>query len=177
MKSYHKPALYCALALIAAPTSLALAGLVLPTHTPSPCHAATVSSPASDNLAALADQAADKHGVPRDIFAALVTQESNWQADVVSAAGAVGLAQVMPRTAEHHCGLAPDQLTDPANNLDCGASYLSAQFKVFGNWRLSLAGYNAGPSRVIQAGGIPAIVETQDYVQAICNAADCGGAA
>jgi soluble lytic murein transglycosylase-like protein len=186
MKSYHKPALYGALALIATPTSLALAGLVLPTHTPTPCHTAQQvpgvtklipnSSPIT-NLSELADSAADKHGIPRDIFAALVQQESAWQESAVSAVGAVGLAQIMPRTGEHHCGLSPDELTNPALNLDCGASYLAAQFHVFRDWRLALAGYNAGPSRVIQAGGIPAIVETENYVKTICGAADCGGAA
>jgi len=154
--------------------ALAIAGLVLPTHTPTvpPCHQI-----ADQSLAALADKAADRHDIPRDIFAALIQQESAWNPDAVSSAGAIGLTQVMPRTGEHHCGLTADQLTDPESNLDCGASYLSAQFKVFGDWRLALAGYNAGPSRVISAGGIPAIAETQHYVQTICAVANCGGAA
>ena len=98
------------------------------------------------------------------LIEALVWQESRWRADAVSPAGARGLAQLMPGTARE-MGVDPD---DPFANLEGGARYLREQIDRFGgNLEKALAAYNAGPGRVIQAGGIPRIRETQTYVAAI----------
>ncbi|RJQ47217.1 MAG: hypothetical protein C4534_01560 [Gaiellales bacterium] len=91
-----------------------------------------------------ARSAAMKHGVPEDLFLALVTQESGWKPDVTSKAGAYGLGQLMPGTAKE-LGVDP---TDPIQNLDGAARYLRKQFDRFGTWELALAAYNAGPGRV-----------------------------
>ncbi len=111
----------------------------------------------------MAKAAARKYGVPEDMFLKLVQQESGWNPDVVSAKGAVGLAQLLPTTADH---LGVDE-TDPQSNLDGGARYLSMMFNRFGSWKLALAAYNAGPEAVEAAGGIPDFEETQSYVAAI----------
>ena len=98
------------------------------------------------------------------LLEALVWQESRWRADAVSVAGARGLAQLMPGTARY-LGVDPD---DPMQNLEGGARYLREQLDRFdGDLEKALAAYNAGPGRVIRAGGIPNIRETQNYVSAI----------
>lgn len=111
----------------------------------------------------LAHDMARRHGVPADLFARLVQQESGWNPAAVSHAGALGLAQLMPGTARL---LGVDPL-DPRENLDGGARYLRMQYDRFGTWRLALAAYNAGPEAVVRHGGIPPFRETQGYVRAI----------
>lgn len=101
-----------------------------------------------------------RYGIDGRLFAALVWSESNFRADAVSHAGALGLAQLMPGTAR---GLGVDP-RDPLQNLDGGARYLREQLDRFGRVDLALAAYNAGPGRVQRTGGIPNIVETQLYV-------------
>lgn len=112
---------------------------------------------------AVARQAARRHGIPEDLFLRLVQQESGWNPRAVSHKGAIGLAQLMPDTARL-LGVDPE---DPQQNLDGGARYLSEQFRAFGDWRLALAAYNAGPGAVKEHGGVPPFRETQDYVRAI----------
>lgn len=107
--------------------------------------------------------AATRHGLEPELLASLVWAESGFRPDAVSHAGATGLAQLMPGTA---AGLGVDP-TDPIQNLDGGARYLREQLDRFGDVRLALAAYNAGPNRVAQAGGVPAIHETQTYVQRV----------
>lgn len=115
--------------------------------------------------AAQVDEAARRHGVDPPLFAALVWAESGFSADAVSHAGAVGLAQLMPATA---AGLGVDP-HDPEQNLDGGARYLADQLDRFGDERLALAAYNAGPGRVARAGGVPQIAETQQYVTRVAD--------
>ena len=100
------------------------------------------------------------------LLEALVWQESRWRANAVSHAGARGLAQLMPGTAEY-LGVDPN---DPMQNLEGGARYLREQLDRFdGDLEKALAAYNAGPGRVIRAGGIPNIRETKQYVAAIMS--------
>lgn len=111
----------------------------------------------------IARTAARRHRIPEDLFLRLVQQESGWNPGAVSHAGARGLAQLMPDTARL-LGVNPD---DPRQNLDGGARYLRMMYDRFGDWRLALAAYNAGPGAVDQHRGIPPFRETQDYVRAI----------
>lgn len=109
------------------------------------------------------DAVASKYGIPPSLFEALVRQESGGNPNARSPVGAIGYTQLMPATAKS-LGVDP---TDPQQNLDGGARYLSQQYKKFGRWDLALAAYNAGPGAVSKYGGIPPYAETQNYVKSI----------
>ena len=111
----------------------------------------------------MARDAAQRHGVPPDLFFKLIKQESNWQVNARSHKGAIGLAQLMPGTARV-LGVDPH---DPKQNLEGGARYLSMQYRKFRSWRLALAAYNAGPEAVSKYNGVPPYRETQNYVVSI----------
>lgn len=111
----------------------------------------------------LARAAARRHGVPEDLFLRLVRTESNFRPAAVSSKGAIGLAQLMPGTAR----LLRVNPHDPEQNLEGGARYLSMQYRKFGDWRLALAAYNAGPGAVEKYRGVPPYAETQQYVRKI----------
>ncbi len=100
------------------------------------------------------------------LIEALVWQESRWHAGARSPVGARGLAQLMPGTAEQ-LGVDPD---DPMANLEGGARYLREQLDRFdGDLEKALAAYDAGPTRVTRADGVPNIPETRKYVAAVMS--------
>ena len=111
----------------------------------------------------VARQHARSQGIPEDLFLRLVQQESAWNTEAVSSKGALGLAQLMPGTAD---ALGVDPLI-PSENLRGGARYLRQQFDRFGSWRLALAAYNAGPEAVARHGDVPPFAETRTYVTRI----------
>lgn len=116
---------------------------------------------------ALADQAADKYGIPRNIFRAMIKQESGWNPLARSGQDAVGLVQIhLPS----HPDVTREQAQNPAFALDWGARYLSSQYKAFGKWNLALAAYNAGPGRV-KNGAWTSIPETTSYVKNVLGMA------
>lgn len=109
-------------------------------------------------------QLAAKYDISPALLEAVVWQESRWNELAVSPVGARGLAQLMPGTAAQ---MGVDS-ADPMANLEGGARYLRMQLDAFdGNIEKALAAYNAGPGRVIKAGGIPNIRETRAYVASI----------
>lgn len=109
-------------------------------------------------------QLAAKYDISPALLEAVVWQESRWNERAVSPVGARGLAQLMPGTAAQ-MGVNP---RDPMANLEGGARYLRMQLDAFeGDVEKALAAYNAGPARVMKAGGIPNIRETREYVAAI----------
>ncbi|WP_299884598.1 lytic transglycosylase domain-containing protein [uncultured Ruegeria sp.] len=116
-----------------------------------------------DQYLSMARDAARLHSIPEELFLRLVQQESGWNPHAKSHKGALGLAQLMPQTAEL-LGVNPH---DPKQNLEGGARYLSWQYRKFKSWRLALAAYNAGPKAVEKHGGIPPYKETQNYVKVI----------
>ncbi|MBO6853811.1 MAG: lytic transglycosylase domain-containing protein [Marivivens sp.] len=95
-----------------------------------------------------------------NLFRANIEVESAYRQDAVSSAGAIGLGQLMPATARD-LGVDP---RDPLQNLDGSARYLAMMLEAFGDPRLALAAYNAGPDAVRQYGGIPPYRETQNHV-------------
>jgi soluble lytic murein transglycosylase-like protein len=104
-----------------------------------------------------------RHGVAPELLAAVAWTESGFRADAVSPAGAIGLMQIMPATAAA-LGVDP---RDPAQAIDGAARYLRQALDQFGDIRLALAAYNAGPGAVERFGGIPPYPETQTYVQKV----------
>ncbi|KZY02199.1 MULTISPECIES: lytic transglycosylase domain-containing protein [unclassified Sulfitobacter] len=112
---------------------------------------------------ATAKRLAARYGIPTAIFLALIQQESGWNRNARSPVGAIGLTQLMPGTARD-LKVNPH---DPMQNLEGGARYLSTQYKAFGDWRLALAAYNAGPGAVRKYGGVPPYKETMHYVRKI----------
>jgi soluble lytic murein transglycosylase-like protein len=109
----------------------------------------------------LADQAADKYGLPRWLVRSVMAAESAMNPLAVSPKGAVGLMQLMPSTAKT-LGANP---YDPAQNVDAGAHYLRdllLQYN-FGLWH-ALAAYNAGPGAVAKYNGLPPYRETIAYI-------------
>jgi len=135
------------------------------TYQPTPYQPAPYQ-PASDSAstAPLLDQAAAQAGLHPALLEALVWQESRWHPGAVSRKGAIGLTQLMPGTARE-LGVDP---RDPTANLMGGARYLRSLIDHFdGDLVKALAAYNAGVRRVEEAGGVPPIPETQQYVLAI----------
>lgn len=114
---------------------------------------------------------ARKHGVPEDLALRVARQESRFNQGAVSPKGAIGVMQLMPGTARD-LGVNPRDLHQ---NIDGGVRYLGQQLKTFGDERLALAAYNAGPGAVRKHGGVPPYRETQDYVRKISGGADVQG--
>jgi soluble lytic murein transglycosylase-like protein len=112
----------------------------------------------------LADAAADKYGLPRQLVRSVMAAESGFQTQAKSPKGAIGLMQLMPETAET-LGVDP---YDPAQNVDAGTRYLRDLLNQynFGLWH-ALAAYNAGPGAVDKYQGIPPYAETIRYVERI----------
>ena len=114
--------------------------------------------------------AADQSQVDPLLITAVMETESAFRFNAVSPVGAIGLMQLMPSTAKM-IGVDPHK---PLANIVGGAIYLKNQLNRFagnGAYALSyaVAAYNAGPQAVINAGGIPHISETQNYVVRVIN--------
>ncbi len=113
----------------------------------------------------LIDGAAKAEGLPTSFFTRLIWRESSFRVDVVSHAGAQGIAQFMPGTAKER-GLANP--FDPESAIPASARLLVDLRNQFGNLGLAAAAYNAGPGRVngfLTGGGLPN--ETRNYVKII----------
>ena len=95
----------------------------------------------------------------------MIQQESGFDPNATSAAGAQGLMQLMPSTA---ASLGVTNPYDPSQSISAGARYLRHDLdSVGGDISLALAAYNAGLGAVQRYGGIPPYAETQNYVQQI----------
>jgi soluble lytic murein transglycosylase-like protein len=105
------------------------------------------------------ESASDKSRVPLSVLAAVAQEESGFEPNAASRAGALGLLQVLPSTAQE---LEID-LNSPDANVLAGARYLRRMLDRFGSLQLALAAYNAGPTAVEKAGG-PPTDETRVYV-------------
>ena len=115
---------------------------------------------------------ADKYDVPLDLLKAVAEVESDFRMDVVSKSGAVGVMQLMPKTAE---ALGVTNIYDPEQNIEGGAKYLAGALDYFnGDVALAVAAYNAGYGAVERAGGIPPYEQTQNYVKKIYDVLSAG---
>src|SRR5437867_9516125 len=111
------------------------------------------------------DRAAALYNVPAELVRAVIWAESAGDAAAISRAGAIGLMQLMPRTAGE---MFVEDPVDPAQNIMGGTRYLrwlANQFK--GDMLLTLAAYNAGPDAVRKYGGVPPVHETRQYCQRV----------
>ncbi len=117
----------------------------------------------TDDYDQLILDAAKRHGVDPTLVKAVVTAESDFDPNVVSQAGAQGLMQLMPGTAED---LGVEDVFDPAQNIEGGTKYLSWMLKRFdGDTSKALAAYNWGPANVDKGGSYPA--ETRNYLKKV----------
>ncbi|MDE2571272.1 MAG: lytic transglycosylase domain-containing protein, partial [bacterium] len=114
------------------------------------------------------DAVAREHGVPADLLAALVLQESAYSRHALSSAGAIGLGQLTSGTA---AWLDVEHPFDPRQNLDGSATYLAMLLHRFDGRAdavaLAAAAYNAGPGAVEAYHGIPPYPETRAYVRLV----------
>ena len=112
------------------------------------------------------DDAAAKYNVDSKLLTAVAEVESGLNPDAISGAGAIGVMQLMPGTAEA-LGVNP---YDTRQNIEGGAKYLKQMLDTFGgDVSKALAAYNAGPNAVKSYGGIPPYAETQNYVNRVLD--------
>lgn len=118
-------------------------------------------------LNSLIESASQKSGVDAQLVRAVIDQESGGRPCALSARGAEGLMQLMPDTADD---FDVEDAFDPKQNVEAGAKLLKSLLNRYNNdASLALSAYNAGATRVDQAGGIPPIAETTDYVTQILD--------
>jgi len=137
-----------------------------PAAAPSPA-AAPIAPKADLTPRELITQAAVHAGLPPAIVQSIARAESGYRLDAVSPKGAIGLMQLMPKTAAE---LDADP-RDPAQNADAGARYLRDLLAKYQNdphqVSKAVAAYNAGPAAVDKYDGIPPYAETIQYVNRV----------
>lgn len=129
----------------------------------------TPPSTAKPYLAAIAVAEA-KYGLPNNLLARLLYQESRFRADIItgkvkSSVGATGIAQFMPATAKQF-GINP---LDPFESIDAAGQYLKQLYRRFGSWKEAVASYNWGQGNVSRKGLGNAPTETRNYYTQILS--------
>ncbi|MEM6294453.1 MAG: lytic transglycosylase domain-containing protein [Myxococcota bacterium] len=109
--------------------------------------------------------AASRYQLPESLIRAVVHTESNYHPKATSRAGAAGLMQLMPKTAQ---ALGVRDAYDPKQNIFGGSRYLRLLANRYnGDMVLVLAAYNAGAGNVQKYGGVPPFAETRAYVRSV----------
>lgn len=106
---------------------------------------------------------ADKHGIDKILLTSIVATESSFRKDAVSHKGAIGPAQIMPKYWEEFC--APLDLSDPRDNIDCGARILSHLMELCWDESCAIQSYNMGFPRVKAGKIFPSVERYQRTVE------------
>jgi len=138
--------------------------------TPSEAHA--LRNDGARRFGTAVASASNRYGLNPRFLLCVIGIESAYRADAVSRAGAQGLMQLMPMTADE---LGVDNPFDITANVLGGARLIDQHLNTYDeDVRLAMAAYNAGPGAVRKYGGVPPYPETQRYVTIIAR--DCGSA-
>lgn len=120
---------------------------------------------APDEMEEIFEAAAKKNNVPLKLLKVMAKAESQFKPHVVSSAGAMGVMQLMPKTAK---ALGVVDAFDPYENIMGGAKYIGDKLKQYnGDIDLALASYSAGSGAVKKYGGIPPFKETINHIKKV----------
>jgi Rod binding domain-containing protein len=120
----------------------------------------------------LIDEAAAETKLDSALIASVIRAESNGNPSAQSQAGAKGLMQLMDSTATE---LGVTDSFNPKQNIMAGSRYLAQMIARFGDLKLGLAAYNAGPGNVEKHGDVPPFPETRSYVEKVTSLAKAAG--
>lgn len=127
----------------------------------------TYQAPVPDEYKSIFAEAAETYGVDQKLLEIIAERESGFNPTATSSAGAMGIMQIMPSTAE---ALGVSNPYDARENIMGGANYIAQKIRQYdGDVSLALAAYNAGSGNVAKYGGIPPFTETQNYVSWIMS--------
>ena len=132
-------------------------------------HGQSAAAPGSPNaqIEGLVQANGASQGVDPDLVRAIMANESGFNPDATSTAGAQGLMQLMPETA---ASMGVTNSYDPTQNVAGGTRYLRSMLDRFGgDVTKAVAAYNAGPEAVEHYGGVPPYAETQSYVNNVLD--------
>ena len=121
---------------------------------------------AGDNINSMIDDISEKYGMDTSLIKAVVKQESGYNVNAESSAGAQGLMQLMPGTAK---GLGVNNSFDPVQNINGGVKYLNGLLNEFGYVKKALAADNAGPGYVERNGLDNLPLETKNYINSVLS--------
>ena len=121
------------------------------------------ASQSPQNVKALIVKSAQKLGVDPYAALSIAKIESNFNANVKSPKGAIGLFQLTPSTAKK-LGVNPYIVSE---NIEGGLKYYQMLYKKYGSMDLALAAYNAGPGNVAKYKGIPPFSATKSFIKNI----------
>jgi soluble lytic murein transglycosylase-like protein len=122
------------------------------------------SSDKMESIKKSIEKASKIYHVPEKLIYSIIKAESDFNPDVVSRTGAMGLMQLMPQTALE---LGVKNAWNIEENIMGGTKYIASLINKFKNQKLAIAAYNAGPGNVSKYKGVPPFKETRNYVKKV----------
>ena len=145
-----------------------LAGGVMALAGVDACARLATTLPRETVMAMVVEEAATQ-GVPADLALAVAEAESGFATLAISAKGARGVMQMMPRTARDLYGIKPYQLFDARTNIRAGVAYLGSLIERYGREDLALSHYNGGSGVRRSDGGYAVLPATRRYVDKVLS--------